>query len=1741
MLASSNDTKRQQSWKTFNSGKRELILPSITELLHSDIYQQPGRDPVHKVIAASLAQDWRLTQNDNVKPVYMDVNSLWRDLHENLYCRAIFQQIGVYVTDTTTPSFAPWLIRLYLEIRRQAFERAQGSSKHCQQSQGVLRNPCTEQELIAAILRVLPPTHFVPTFVHGLQVLDALYRSDFRIMDLLLDSGVDEGSAKYPAIHSLGDRLSRSINSRHSLYCTTHPTAVPVALVEDTHHVYDGVLQDTKHQLRDAVHEAMARAHMGVPALAVDTRSFLLGLMAQSRICYNMFSFLRLHEIVEAGPQHKGYPSVRNWVQSLIHSYLGFLKGRPPTPAYQLPCCPLLVLELSETPSDSRQLIIPPALLGAPKPVSMVVTDSSDTPPANEPGSSATHHGSSPASIGNVGSKFFQGVQDMTMTSPQPQHGSHKDTSSQAAPRHAQWQLPTTDSNPRPTSKRSQKTAAHDTRRTEQDLCAPHDSLRDLSKLHAARAHEVQTQQLTQIHIPMLHPDTTILADSASQLNDIMLPPLRIEVYVSALLKDIASKSVNPMSAISTIVGQHASARVTFTHEITCAQDINPSRQTSDTVFAWIQWAAALLGDQQPGGTLSCLQSIFLTAHTGWNADVLREATQLCNDALQRLRSHSIYADGQQVAYVALNEGILLEQHLQAFLQCLTRNNNVDPWLGQLPGSPLGVKGILYGTGAQLDMLRIFLTAFADAPVHLAYKARYGERLVLLPLASTRQAGDDLLYGHRADLMLPNHCTLADVTRMQGHLLVYESLDSVYLHNQSSLHASRFYALLQESLAYVLQATQYQQPPALLASPHITSLAAQLPDHFNWDISMDGFMAAISTLPYVCQVSASAQLDPITWVGNLSNNNHDDLRRSIHYAYVQALLITEHGPSATWISGYNMPQSYGSLQGVGQHLELSLDPNLYLGTAVLTDQVGINPTTGEPNIYLRMYRHASTASTAMLLQPGSALLAANVIRHFLGTGDERLTNNNMGLPSATPTLASRRALTDTVNLLLQRNAVTPEIHEHILTSLNATGNSLPHIGSNYQQQVQHLFDFYLALMSSARQRKLGGLNAVVLLTLNTPGCTAPTVLAVTHLDGSTNAVKTEILPLTTEATSRPHAKLLDISATFTLEGAFAVKVTYDNIRMAAPPMAKETPVFPKSEVSSLHLPPPPEPTPATPSLPLQADSMAVATPTIVPPHGHTVFIVPHQAPKTVHAVMISGIRHSLDPTLPDTQPTSLLSQLCNGLMAAGYYPYLPQEDGSPVEGIRNALLEARSTHQLHNDPNTFHSYEILLPLTTPLMVGGTTARPNLLTWCHNSKVPWERTPYTLQGLTQQEAGLYARRWEMLVTREGIPGESNCDAYGRDTFHEIMQSLLPPDEPLLTLVQWVGGMHYRKLPKGKGRVQTSGPILVAYFNPQCLPGVLDNITRAVQSARKATGPQWISLQKNQFGSYSVTDQLLSLRNPALCAYREYTFDIYTSSAISNFPVAPHGAACHVQPNIFYAIIKVPSHLSATELLDYFGQPGALPPEFITLRNWPQHPHFGDGVSVMLNALPNRTCHCILAVLNKVPALNRLAYKDGTLYQTVHLVHPAREADRYHTTLGSLLHTVETTQTDSLLPSEMLIKYGLASSSRKGHASATTTRSSGAEPTRTYRQAVSTADDSSGHSSVVARDSHTDTPSTVSSQSTTMVTTDHFNVRELMMQQNSRIDKLTELVSMLITNQLGNTGGATASPPPPPGSK
>ena len=1727
-------TKRQQSWRTFNPSQKELILPSIPELLQTAEYLQPDGDPVHRIIAASLAQHWRISQNDNVKPSALDINSLWRDFHGNLFCRAIFMQIGVYDIDLTTPAFAPWLIRLYLAIRKQAFDCAQAASQDAQHHHGLPRNPCTETELVEATLRILPPLFYVPPFLHGMRVLDNLYKYDYGIVDLFRASGVDEGSGKLPAMQSFGDRMARSINSRHKVHCRANPGAVPVPLEVASHFAHDGILADPGLQLRDAVHEAMIRMHMIIPTGDITMVDFLGELMNRSHICHHIFLSLGLPDTIKAGPQHPGYSRLNDWTCKLMQDYIEFQQDLPPPSPYRLPCCPLLVLEVSQSSTASRQLVLPQSLLNAPKPMDASLADTRDvTGP-----SISSHPSPTLALAGNSGSKFFHGAHGMhTLMAAveEPRHSTASETSHSHLSLQWQKSAPAPTSVPPSVNRRAQKPATQGSQRAAKDLCAPHDSSRDLSKLNAAKAQEEQTQQLTQIHVPPLPPDITLLADSANQSDSSILPPLRVEVYMSALLKDIATEATDPTSSLATIVGQHASARVTFTREVLQVRSPGAPRQSSAHPFAWIRWAAELLDADNPDGSPFSLFSIFRTATTVWDPQAIAGATRICQGALQRLREHVIHADGQQVAYVALNEGNILVQHLQAFLQCLATNNQDDPWLGQPNGSPLGAKAILYGPGVQLDMLRIFLASFTGGSVHLAYKARYGERLVLLPLAPTRQAGDDLLYGHRHDLARPNHCTLAEATRMQGHLVVFESLEAVYLHKDVCLRQSQFYPQLQAALEYVLNATQYQHPPTLLASPHITPLASQLPTQLDWNIPTAALTAVVCALPYTGQASASVNLDPSIWLDTLCQGDQANLLSSLQYVQVQTRLISKYGPSAAWISGYNPPQSYGSLQGVGQHLDLNLDPNLYLGTSVHIDQVGVNPATAEPNIYLRLYRHASTATTTMLLQPGSALLAANIIRHFLGTGGDRLTNSNIGLPPATPSIASRRSLTDTVNLLLQRGAVTQEAHERIITSLNTAGTPLPSMGSNYQQQVQHLFDFYLALMSSAGKRDLGDLNAVVLLTLNTPGCTAPMVLAATHLDGPKREVHTEVFPLRKEATSRPHAKLLDISATFTVEGAFAVKVTYDNISLAAPLIEKATPVFPKSEVSSPHLPLSPEahhPTPA----PISGDHMAVVTPVLTPSQdGHTVLVIPHQAPKIAHVVMISGIRHSLDPNQSDTHPTSLLCQLCNGLMAAGYYAYLAQTDGSPVEGIRAALLAARLAHPMNGDPNNFHSYEVALPLVAPLSVGGTTPRPNLLTWCHNSKVPWERTPYTLQGLTQDEATLYNQRWEMLVTREGIPGESNCDAYGRDTFHNIIQGLLPPDEPLLTLVQWVGGVHYRKQNKGKGRVQTSGPIQVAYFNPRCLQGVLDNIARAVQTPNQAAGPKWSSHLKNLYSTHSVTDHILSVRNPALCHFLEFTFDIYTSSAISNFPVAPYGSACHVQPNTYYAIIKVPPHLSSSDLLEYYGTPGTLSAEFTSIRNWPQHPYFGEGISVMLNTLPNRTCSCILAVLNKVPTLNRLPYRDTSLFQTVHMVHPAREADRYHTTLGSLLHTVETTPTDSLLPDDMLRKYGLASPPRKGQSTTTTSRSSTTEQARTYRQVLSTADDSSEASSVVTR--HLSTPSTLSTQ-TTVVTAEQLQVRELMMQQNARIDRLTDLVSMLITNQLGSTGGATAQPPPPP---
>ena len=255
--------------------------------------------------------------------------------------------------------------------------------------------------------------------------------------------------------------------------------------------------------------------------------------------------------------------------------------------------------------------------------------------------------------------------------------------------------------------------------------------------------------------------------------------------------------------------------------------------------------------------------------------------------------------------------------------------------------------------------------------------------------------------------------------------------------------------------------------------------------------------------------------------------------------------------------------------------------------------------------------------------------------------------------------------------------------------------------------------------------------------------------------------------------------------------------------MAAPAMSGTRPVFPCSTVST-PVPAPSLSIPPNEEVAAPEDVMMVVPPAAPPKEGHKVFIVPHQRPKTVSVVVISGIRHSLDPTLPDTNPTSIMYQLCNGLMATGYYSYLTQIDGSPVDGIRSALVEAKRAHPRVKDTNNFHSYEIVLPLTCPIAVGGTTTIPSLFTWCHNSKVFWERTPYTLQGLTTEELTLYNKKWEMLVTREGIPGESNCDAYGRDTFADIVQGLLPEGEPFLILVQWTGSLHQRKKKQDQGQ-------------------------------------------------------------------------------------------------------------------------------------------------------------------------------------------------------------------------------------------------------------------------------------------------------------------------------------------------
>jgi hypothetical protein len=167
-------TKRQQHWRTFHEAQEDLILPPITDLLQLSVFHKNGKDPVHNVIAAALSTGWTITQNPNVSAASLDVNSLWRDFQANLYCQSIFTQIGVFDIDLTHTAFAPWLIRLYVEIRAQQYDRALSHSAYSQRNNGRPRRPCTEDELISLVLPHVPQTYYVPSYVHGFHVLQSL-------------------------------------------------------------------------------------------------------------------------------------------------------------------------------------------------------------------------------------------------------------------------------------------------------------------------------------------------------------------------------------------------------------------------------------------------------------------------------------------------------------------------------------------------------------------------------------------------------------------------------------------------------------------------------------------------------------------------------------------------------------------------------------------------------------------------------------------------------------------------------------------------------------------------------------------------------------------------------------------------------------------------------------------------------------------------------------------------------------------------------------------------------------------------------------------------------------------------------------------------------------------------------------------------------------------------------------------------------------------------------------------------------------------------------------------------------------------------------------------------------------------------------------------------------------------------------------------------------------------------------
>ena len=662
-------------------------------------------------------------------------------------------------------------------------------------------------------------------------------------------------------------------------------------------------------------------------------------------------------------------------------------------------------------------------------------------------------------------------------------------------------------------------------------------------------------------------------------------------------------------------------------------------------------------------------------------------------------------------------------------------------------------------------------------------------------------------------------------------------------------------------------------------------------------------------------------------------------------------------------------------------------------------------------------------SDGALLIPtlGSPLIAMYYIQEVLKSMTRPLTKQEIGefkLQDAT----CRNAINELSNLYMRKSALTADQVTAITTGLRTPPYSLASLGATYQEHAQVLLRLFLATFNHWRfqRNKPDGVEAVFVLSVHHPEALSPEILATAYVNEQTGDVRVQHFPSTQyEAESHPHAKVVEITATYTAEGTHAVRLCWANKSleqarrtMPAAPAPAISPLLTPLGGSTISAPPPIVTTPTTPLPSVKGNS------------DSNLHIVLGQPPFTACGVIISMIRFGWDFTQDNNDSTHPLDEITAGLTAANLIDYIPRDtDGSRDEYIRTQILLAREHHHLYQASSEvpFHTYEVYLAFTSLQAVGHGTDSLSHYEVAKQAPAKWERTIISFQCITQHQYGLFTPESRVLFSRSGNLGETNYDAYCMDGLKQAIMLMLPQDAgDVLILRTGLGQQHIRpstgsipgkRSSRGGARVQSVGGILTIFFAPHLLNTFIDAVSAAITGPKgSANQPVWTSLLQDQSRRHIITEELLRHNNPALVCHGLLRFDLYLTTELTKIPVEPLHQACNVVQGQFFSVIHL-NDVPMTQVIHQFTVADASPPEWkvcIGMAQWPR-PNVGD--VPLYDFLPNRRGACLLIITKREARLPTIRIGDRTFSLDAYNMHPIVVRDRQTTTLGNLMFTAE----------------------------------------------------------------------------------------------------------------------------------